>query len=242
MSVRARPLVAIDGPAGSGKSTVARLVAQQLGFLYVDTGAMYRAIALKADRLHALDDPERLVEIARAAEVSLQDDGTGNLRVTLDGEDVSAAIRTPRVSAIVSAVSAIPGVRKRMVELQRALGANGGIVMEGRDIQTVVFPDAEVKIFLTASTEERSRRRWRELQVRSVRQSLEEVERALRDRDEQDSTRVTAPLAAAVNAVTVVTDGLTIDEVVARIAKLVRESTSPAEPNNACTGAHDEIN
>lgn len=222
MSRRSQPIVAIDGPAGSGKSTVARLVARRLRYLYADTGAMYRAIALQADRLNALGEHERIVAMAHDAEVSLQDDGAGNLRVILDGEDVTEAIRTPRVSQIVSAVSAIPGVRHRMVELQRALGANGGVVMEGRDIQTVVFPDAEVKIFLTASTAERARRRWRELQAKGAQQSFEEVEADLRERDECDSTRKASPLAAATDAVTLVTDGLTIEEVVDRIAELVR--------------------
>lgn len=223
MSPRMQPIVAMDGPAGSGKSTVARRVAQRLGYLYVDTGAMYRAIALQADRLNALDQPERILAMTRDVEISLQDDGGGNLRVTVDGDDVTEAIRTPRVSQIVSAVSAIPGVRHRMVELQRALGANGGVVMEGRDIQTVVFPDAEVRIFLTASTAERAHRRWQELQAKGTQQTLAQVEADLRERDERDSTRAASPLAAGVGAVTLVTDGLSIEDVVDRIVELVRQ-------------------
>lgn len=225
MSRRPRPIVAIDGPAGAGKSTVAGEVARRLGYLYVDTGAMYRAVALKADSAQALDSPRIIEELAASTSISLIRNADGSLRVLLDGEDVSEAIRSPRVSEVVSAVSAIPGVRRRMVELQRRLGAEGGVVMEGRDIQTVVFPDAEVKIFLTASTAERARRRWKELHRKGVEQGLEHVEAEMQERDRRDSTREDSPMAAAPDAVTIITDGLTIEEVVNRIEGLVLEAT-----------------
>jgi cytidylate kinase len=193
-------LIAIDGPAGAGKSTVARAVADALGFTYLDTGAMYRCIALA--ELRGAADP-------LACAIGL--DG----RVTLDGEDVSAAIRTPQVSARASEVAARPEVRVSLVKRQRALIAAGDYVAEGRDIGTVVAPDAELKVFLTASPEERARRRAAQIGADAAVVSREQ---ALRD--ERDATRAHSPLTAAADAVALDTTGLGIDEVVRRIVDL----------------------
>lgn len=223
--MRPKPIVAIDGPAGAGKSTVARLAAQALGFLYVDTGAMYRAIAWQADELGLTpDDAESITAMAQQSEVRLEDAPGGRQRVFINGVDVTDAIRTPRISNLVSPISAIPGVRARMVELQRQMGARGGVVMEGRDIQTVVFPDAEVKIFLTASPAERARRRWRELQQRGIPADQAQIQRDIEERDARDRQRDVAPLSKAADAIEVNTDGLTIEQVVARIVSVVEEA------------------
>jgi cytidylate kinase len=200
-------LVAIDGPAGAGKSTVARAVARQLGFTYLDSGAMYRCVALLS-----LDAPEREpVALARGAAVVLGE------RVILDGRDVSDAIRAPEVSEAASRVAADPGVREALVAKQRELIARGDWVAEGRDIGTVVAPDAELKIFLTASAQERARRRAAEL---GADPHTVLAEQALRD--ERDATREHSPLAAAAGAVVLDTSGLTIEQVVEHIAKLAR--------------------
>ena len=208
-------VIAIDGLAGAGKSTVARGVARALGFTYLDSGAMYRCVALAALRAGGdLGDPEVTGALAGRVRIGLADG-----QVTLDGEDVSAAIRTPEVSGAASAVAAHPPVREAMVARQRELIAAGRYVAEGRDIGTVVAPDAEVKVFLTASDEERARRRAAELGG--------DVERVLaeqRERDERDRTRAHSPLVAAEGAVEVDTTGLEIDQVVDRIAALVREA------------------
>ncbi|MCS6859336.1 MAG: (d)CMP kinase [Abditibacteriales bacterium] len=230
--MRPKPIVAIDGPAGAGKSTVARRVAQALGFLYVDTGAMYRAIAWQADELGLTpDDVEAIAAMARQSDVRLEEAPDGTQRVFINGVDVTDAIRAPRISNLVSPISAIPGVRARMVELQRQMGAPGGVVMEGRDIQTVVFPDAEVKIFLTASPAERARRRWRELQGRGVTADLAQIQRDIEERDTRDSQRDMSPLSKAADAIEVNTDGLTIEQVVERIIRIVRESL-PADSSS----------
>jgi cytidylate kinase len=195
-------LIAIDGPAGAGKSTVARAVADALHFTYLDTGAMYRCIALA--ELRGAADP-------LTCAISLGD------RVTLDGEDVSAEIRTPQVSARASQVASRPEVRAALVERQRELIAAGDYVAEGRDIGTVVAPDAELKVFLTASPEERARRRAAETGADAA-----AVLAAQAERDERDATREHSPLHAAADAVEVDTTGLSIDEVVERIVELAR--------------------
>jgi cytidylate kinase len=203
-------LVAIDGPAGAGKSTVARAVAQALGFTYLDTGAMYRAVALAvAERGGAAS------EVARAVRIELGE------QVLLDGRDVTTAIRTPDVSENASKVAANPGVRAAMVEQQRAIIAGGNYVAEGRDIGTVVAPDAELKVFLTATPEERARRRAAELGVPAETVLAEQAMR-----DERDSTREHAPLEPAPGSVELDTTGLTIDQVVERIVGLARERSA----------------
>jgi cytidylate kinase len=195
-------LIAIDGPAGAGKSTVARAVADALGFTYLDSGAMYRCVALA--ELRGAEDP---------AECHI---GLGD-RVTLDGEDVTDAIRTPQVSERASQVAARPEVRGQLVALQRAMIRAGDYVAEGRDIGTVVAPDAELKVFLTASPEERARRRATQLGV-----DAEHVLREQRERDERDSTREHSPLQPADDALRVDTTGLSVDEVTRKIVRLVR--------------------
>lgn len=218
---RAHPVVAIDGPAGSGKSTIARLLARQLGFLFIDTGAMYRAVTLAALRRGtAMTDPAALTAVAEGVTIELRDEA-GTQHVFLDGEDVSAAIRDPRLNPHLSPVAAVSGVRRRLVALQRDLGRAGGVVMEGRDIGTVVFPDAEVKVYLDATVAERARRRTEELKDKGLSEPLDKVKREIEARDHIDSTRADSPLACAPDAHRVPTDGLTIPQVVARLAELV---------------------
>jgi cytidylate kinase len=214
-------VIAIDGPVGAGKSTVAKLVARKLGYLYVDTGAMYRAVALKALRLGMdINDPIVMAMLAEATDIQLQQQGDGGVRVFLDGEDVTEAIRTPEVSEASSIVSAHEGVRKVLTERQKVMAELGGVVMEGRDIQTVIAPDAEVKIFLTASLEERAKRRWLELQQKGISVSYEEVLQEVKERDERDKTRAIAPLRKAPDAVEIDTTGMTPEEVAEKIVKL----------------------
>lgn len=216
--------IAIDGPAGSGKSTVARTVADRLGYLYIDTGAMYRAVAYRALQASIpVADEQRLTQLAQSLRMQFVRDEGGSLRLLVDGEDVSEAIRTPAVSQATSPVSAFRGVRERLVQLQRQMGADGNVVMEGRDIQTVVFPDAEVKIFLTASDDERARRRHLELRQRGQQVCFEEVRRQMQERDRRDSERSLAPLAKAPDAVEIDTDHMGIEQVVEAVLQVARQ-------------------
>lgn len=226
MRARARPVVAIDGPAGAGKSTVTRVVAERLGYVLVDTGALYRSVALAAERAGiGWNDAEQLAELAAELETSggvrLERTEAG-LRVLLRGEDVSQAIRTLAIGQGASQVSAVPGVRRALLGLQRAAGAEGGVVLEGRDIGTVVFPDAEAKFFLTASVDVRAQRRFEELVASGQNPSFDEVRREVRDRDERDSTRPIAPLRRAADAIEVDSSTLPIELVVERIVEHVR--------------------
>ncbi len=219
---RARPVVAIDGPAGAGKSTVTQRVAAALGYFVVDTGALYRTVALVAERAGIdFEDAEHGGELAEALvardAVKLEGDPRGGSRVILDGADVSGAIRTQSLSQGASKVSAQPRVRAALLELQRAAGRAGGVVLEGRDIGTVVFPDAEAKIFLTASVDERAKRRFEQLVAAGSEADIESV------RDQRDSTRPIAPLRKAPDALVVDSSELSIDQVVARIVAHVRE-------------------
>ncbi len=217
-------VVAVDGPSGAGKSTVARRLAARLGWRYIDTGAMYRSVGLAADRLGvSLDDDPALDALCRRIRIGLEPDGAGGLRVILDGEDVTGAIREHRVSDLASRVSARKPVRDAMGRFQRALGEARPSVLEGRDIGTVIFPDALLKVFLTASDEERARRRADELRRRGEPVSFDAVLRDLRDRDRADSNRDHAPLTAAPDAVHLDTTGLPVDQVVERIAGWVAE-------------------
>lgn len=215
MSLR---VVAIDGPAGAGKSTVAKRVADELGFAYLDTGAMYRCVAL------SVEDPCDASEAARAAENMQVEFRRGDpQRVLLDGRDVTADIRAAEISERASVVSTYPGVRRALVAKQRELCDKGGVVLEGRDTTTVVCPDAQLKIFLTASIEERARRRWAE-QDPSSRQPLVEVMEHIRIRDDRDSRRADSPLTIADDAVVIDTDGLDADQVVAAVLDAWRQS------------------
>ncbi|MFH1539316.1 MAG: (d)CMP kinase [bacterium] len=234
--------IAIDGPAGAGKSTVAKLLALRYGLQYVDTGAMYRGVALLALRGGiGLNHEERLAGLARDAvfEFRAEKNGDGMLnRVFLNGEEVTQGIRTEAVSRYASPVSAVSGVRRELVAKQQRMGARGGVVMEGRDIGTVVLPDAEVKIFLTASEEERARRRHLELLEKGDEQPLEEIRRAIHERDERDSTRADSPLVAAEDAIGVPTDGVTIEQVVDAISEIAEKKVPEAKRTR---GDKDEV-
>jgi len=224
--MRVRPVLAIDGPAGAGKSTVARRLAERLGFTLVDTGALYRAVALASRRAGVAwdDDPavtavaERIVTSRALALVPGADKG---VRVILEGEDVSEAIRAADMGMGASRVSAIRGVRDALFQLQRLAGEQGAVVLEGRDIGTVVFPDAEVKFFLTASPEVRARRRYDELVERGERVDYDATLEEVRVRDRQDTTRSIAPLRQAVDATLIDSSSRTIDEIVDEMAELV---------------------
>lgn len=218
------PNIAIDGPAGAGKSTVAKLVAKELGFLYIDTGAMYRAVALQALREGIdLEDGEDLARLAAVTSVSLEPGADGSMRVFLNGEDVTEEIRSPDVSRIVSLVARVPAVRKRLVELQRAMASKGGVVMEGRDIGTVVLPDARVKVFLTASPEERARRRREELAAKGYSMDQRRMEEEILARDRMDSSRETSPLAPAPDAEIIDCSSLPVEQVVKMITARVAQ-------------------
>jgi len=219
-----RPLIiAVDGPSGAGKSTLGRLLARSLGLLYLDTGAMYRAVALAVMRAGvSLADHGRIAEVARRADIQLEGD-PDSLQVRLDGADVSAEIRGEQAGHAASVVSAIPEVRRELVRRQREMGASGGVVLDGRDIGTVVFPDADVKFFLTADPAERARRRFDEDRLKSRAQTYEETLADLTARDRRDESRADSPLKKADDAVVVDTTGRTIDEVFRHMLGVVRE-------------------
>jgi CMP/dCMP kinase len=224
---RRKPVVAIDGPAGAGKSTVTRKVAERLGYVIVDTGALYRVVALAAERAQVpFEDEIRVGALAEAlvAEnaVQLRRTESGAVQVLLRGQDVSTAIRAQSIGQGASKVSAHPGVREALLELQRVQGREGGVVLEGRDIGTVVFPDAEAKFYLTASVEVRAQRRRDELAARGTPPSLAEVLSEVTERDRRDSTRPVAPLCQAADAQLVDSSSLSIEQVVEQIVAQVR--------------------
>jgi cytidylate kinase len=215
--------VAIDGPGGAGKSTIAKRLAAELGYRLLDTGALYRAVAVSARRTGvALDDAAGLAAIAGSLPIEFALDGMTN-RVFLAGEDVSAAIRTPEASEGASLVSALPPVRAALLDLQRELGRAGGVVAEGRDVGTVVFPDARAKFFLTASDEVRARRRYDELRAGGAAVEYAETLEDLKRRDARDEGRAVAPLVQAPDAIRIDSSDLSLDEVLARMLAVVRQ-------------------
>jgi cytidylate kinase len=219
-----RIVVAIDGPAGAGKSTIARSLADKLGFVYVNTGAMYRAVALWAKRTGVAEsDMHRLEQLACQAEIVFT---AGSQSILLNGEDVTDAIRAPEVSDYASRISTIPAVRRALVEKQRRMGEEASIVMEGRDIASVVFPDAQVKVFLDAEPGVRADRRVTELRSAGEPVTAEDTAREMAERDTRDRTRAEAPLVQAPDAVYLDTSGLTIEQVEESILKLVRSKTA----------------
>lgn len=218
-------IIAIDGPAGAGKSTVAKLVAQKLNYIYIDTGAMYRAVAWQV--LHKGVEPsnEVIAGLARSLDLKLTY-VDGKTRVTVDGQDISEAIRTPEVSRLVPKVAQVPELREVMLKLQQEMASQGGVVMDGRDIGTKVLPNAEIKIFLTASIAERAKRRWQELTAKGYTIDLTELEKEIASRDKEDSEREVAPLVSAPDAVWIDTTNLSIADTVETILNLCKEKQS----------------
>lgn len=214
-------VVAIDGPAGAGKSTVAQLAAKELGYTYIDTGAMYRAVAWKVLQQGGEVTDEKILAVIPDIDVDLSYEN-GKTTVRVDGQDVTGEIRTPEVSHIVSQVAALGPVREKMVDLQRKMAERGGVLMDGRDIATNVLPGADVKIYLTASIAERANRRYKELREKGLAVNLADIERDIAARDKTDMEREISPLVQAEDATLLDTTGMTIPEVVARIIGMCR--------------------
>jgi len=216
-------VIAIDGPAGAGKTTIAKRVAQDLDLQFLDTGAMYRCVALECSRTGlSAKDGERAAAVALRCKIEF---GPGDpQRVLLNGEDVTDAIRTPEMGDLASVVSVHPAVRRQMVKQQKAAIARGGVILEGRDTTTVVAPDADVKVFLTASADTRALRRYKELNAKGLNVKLDEIRDQIIERDRRDSTRADSPLTISPDANVINTDVLTIDEVVEEVEALARAS------------------
>lgn len=216
------PVVAIDGPAGSGKSTIARMIAARLHFVHINTGALYRGVALLAIE-HGVDlnNETEVLRASKSATFEFRASTDGNV-LHIDDRDVGQEIRSEEVGLAASKVSAYPGVRKLLLGLQRDLGKQGGVVLEGRDIGTVVFPEAEVKIFLTASIEARAQRRFQELEAKGQQVDIEKIKKEMAQRDHQDTTRAVAPLKQAPDAHLVDTSNMSIESVLDRLESIVR--------------------
>ncbi|MGE5445785.1 MAG: (d)CMP kinase [Ignavibacteriales bacterium] len=226
-------IITIDGPSGAGKGTVARAVAKRLGFLYMDTGAMYRAIALLAHRnLVNLNDEKELTELILGAHISLKTNSDCNLRVFLGEEDVTEKIRTPEMSRLSSDIATKKGVRNFLKAMQRRIGREGRIVVEGRDMGTYVFPNADFKFYIDASLEERAKRRWLQLKESGIKADIEDVKEEIEMRDRQDMERQESPLHHASDAVIIDTTSLTADEVVEKIIKTIEEAKLIDEENH----------
>ena len=218
-------IIAIDGPSGAGKGTIARAVARALDYRHVDTGAMYRAVGWKAtERGVSLDDESAVAALARDSVFGLDDN-----QVTIDGSDVTAAIRTPQMDRAAAAVARLAAVRATLVGIQRKLAADGGVVMEGRDIGTAVFPDADIKVYLDASAEERARRRANDPAHRGA-DAQADVAREMQVRDASDRTRAASPLTVAPDAIVIDTTGMPVADVVERVMALVRAKLPAAAP------------
>ena len=221
--------IAIDGPSGAGKSTISRKAAEKFGFIYVDTGAIYRTLGL-ASKIHgvSLDDKAAVIAMLPKLAIELRYNENGEQRMYLDGADVSRDIRLPEVSMLASAVSAIPEVRAFLVDMQRDMAKKHDVIMDGRDIGTVILPDADLKIFLTADVTDRAQRRYEELRAKGVDKPFDEVLEEMKRRDEQDTLRTAAPLKAAEDAVLLDTSGNTLEESIAAVCRLIAEKTGRA--------------
>ncbi len=216
-----KSVVAIDGPAGAGKSTIAQMVAKKLGYVYIDTGAMYRAVAWKVLQSGQPVTDALILKIVEDTNVSLEN-VNGQIYVKVDGKDVTGQLRTPAVTGLVSRVAQLAPVREKMVLLQREMARNGAVVMDGRDIASHVLPKADVKVFLTASIEERAKRRWQEVKDKGYVADLEELKKEIEARDKADMERAVSPLVRVPEAVLLDTTGMGIEEVVAAVLKLCR--------------------
>ncbi len=218
-------IVAIDGPSGTGKGTITKLIAKEMGLLNIDTGSMYRSLALKCLNMgiNTLDNKEKIIEIAKNINIEIKHNEE-NQEIFLDGENVTSKIRTKEVTAFSSPVSSVPEVRKIMVDMQRKMAENKSVIMEGRDITTVVFPNANVKIYLDASVEERARRRFAENMEKGIQMSFEETLKAMEKRDYDDSHREAGPLKIAEDAIIIDTTNMTIEEVKDEVEKIINDS------------------
>lgn len=221
--------IAIDGPSGAGKSTISRKAAEKFGFIYVDTGAIYRTIGLATKiRGVSLDDTAAVIELLPTLEIELKYNDAGEQHMYLDGNDVSRDIRLPEVSLLASKVSAIPAVREFLVDMQRGMAEKYDVIMDGRDIGTVILPNADLKIFLTADVRDRAHRRYEELRAKGMEKPFDEVLAEMEKRDEQDTQRAAAPLKAADDAVLLDTSGNTLEESIDEVCRLISEKTGRA--------------
>lgn len=221
--------IAIDGPSGAGKSTISRKAAEKFGFIYVDTGAIYRTIGLATKiRGVSLDDTAAVIELLPTLEIELKYNDAGEQHMYLDGNDVSRDIRLPEVSMLASKVSAIPAVREFLIDMQRGMAEKYDVTMDGRDIGTVILPNADLKIFLTADVRDRARRRYEELRAKGMEKPFDEVLAEMEKRDEQDTQRAAAPLKAADDAVLLDTSGNTLEESIDEVCRLISEKTGRA--------------
>lgn len=218
--------IAIDGPSGAGKSTISRKAAEIFGFIYVDTGAIYRTIGLASKiRGVSLDDKAAVMEMLPKLNIELKYNEAGEQHMYLDGKDVSRDIRLPEVSMLASKVSAIPEVRAFLVDMQRDMAKKYDVIMDGRDIGTVILPDADLKIFLTADVNDRAQRRYEELRAKGMEKPFDEVLAEMKQRDEQDTLRAAAPLKAAEDAVMLDTSGNTLEQSIAEVCRLIADRT-----------------
>ena len=221
--------IAIDGPSGAGKSTISRKAAEKFGFIYVDTGAIYRTIGLATKiRGVSLDDTAAVIELLPTLEIELKYNDAGEQHMYLDGNDVSRDIRLPEVSMLASKVSAIPAVREFLVDMQRGMAEKYDVIMDGRDRGTVILPNADLKIFLTADVRDRAHRRYEELRAKGMEKPFDEVLAEMEKRDEQDTQRAAAPLKAADDAVLLDTSGNTLEESIDEVCRLISEKTGRA--------------
>ena len=221
--------IAIDGPSGAGKSTISRKAAEKFGFIYVDTGAIYRTIGLATKiRGVSLDDTAAVVALLPTLEIELKYNDAGEQHMYLDGNDVSRDIRLPEVSMLASKVSAIPAVREFLVDMQRGMAEKYDVIMDGRDIGTIILPNADLKIFLTADVRDRARRRYEELRAKGMEKPFDEVLAEMEKRDEQDTQRAAAPLKAADDAVLLDTSGNTLEESIDEVCRLISEKMGRA--------------